>query len=92
MEEQQCTSAGQSAGTVKKTAEDSGDPFEIDEAVQRAHQVEQQHSARVREAVVAANMTTAAAKDSMVRCKSIDERIKKFVKQANENADPEAQE
>ena len=33
-----------------------------------------------------------AAKDSMVRCKSIDERIKKFVKQANENADPEAQE
>ena len=28
----------------------------------------------------------------MVRCKSIDERIKKFVKQANENVDPEAQE
>ena len=49
-------------------------------------------SASVLKASVAASMTTAAAKDSMVRCKNIDERIKKFVKQANKNADPEAQE
>eukprot|EP01046_Picozoa_sp_COSAG06_P047736 COSAG06_NODE_6997_length_2683_cov_4.586300_4_plen_102_part_00 len=40
----------------------------------------------------ASSTTAAAAKDSMVRCKHIDERIKQFVKQANENADPKAQE
>eukprot|EP01046_Picozoa_sp_COSAG06_P029548 COSAG06_NODE_2745_length_6354_cov_59.692246_6_plen_287_part_00 len=71
-----------------RVVQEAGDPFEINDAAHQAAQVEQQRSTRAINAQTAAQTTAAAAKDSMVRCKNIDKRIKQFVKQANKNADP----
>ena len=77
-----------SAQEQLRVAQEAGDPFEINDATQQAARAEQQNSVRSLNAKTAAQATAAAAKDSMVRCKNIDERIKQFVKRANENADP----